>query len=122
MRRSRTNTPLQALVTLNDTQFVEAARFLAQRAILEGGKTRVEQIEFAFRQATGTRPRQDVLDLLKRTFDEELKVFEADPERAKSLLTIGEAKRDDSIDASQHAAMLIVASVILNLDETLTKG
>ena len=119
--RSRTNTPLQALVTLNDVQFVEASRALAQRAIKSAASVD-EQIVTAFRLATGLRPRPVVLEILKEAYQEELVVFKEDGERAKKLISLGETKRDESIDAAQHAAMTIVTSMILNLDDTLTRG
>ena len=122
MRRSRTNTPMQALVTLNDVQFVEAARMLAQRSIHEGGDTLAKKITHAYRLATATKPTPRTLKLLEEIYGEELKVFQAAPDRAKQFLTIGESKRDAKIDASEHAAMTIVTSMILNLDVTLTKG
>ena len=122
MRRSRTNTPMQALVTLNDVQFVEAARMLAERSIHEGGDTLAEKITYAYRLATGVQPTPRTLKLLEETFEEELKVFQAAPERAKQFLASGESKRDEKIDPNEHAAMTIVTSMILNLDATLTRG
>jgi hypothetical protein len=122
MRRSRTNTPMQALVTLNDVQFVEAARMLAERSIQKGGSTLAEKITHAYRLATGVKPTPRTLKLLEEAFEEELKVFQAAPDRAKQLLANGESKRDEKIDANEHAAMTIITSMILNLDATLTKG
>jgi hypothetical protein len=122
MQRSRTNTPLQALVTLNDPQFVEAARAMAQRAIHEGGPTIESQITYAYRLATGCRPRPTTLENLTAAFHEELHVFERTPERANKLLSIGESAPDKSVPAARHAALTIVMSLILNLDETLTRG
>ena len=119
--RSRTNTPLQALVTLNDVQFVEASRTLAERSIKTADSVE-GQITTAFRLATGLRPRPVVLEILKHAYLEELTVFQEDTERATKLLAIGESKRDESIDAAQHAALTVVTSMILNLDETLTRG
>jgi hypothetical protein len=122
LRRSRTNTPLQALVTMNDVQFVEAARALAQRVMREGGESTDDQIVLAYRLATGVRPPATVLDILKRAHAEELEVFRREPARATKLLAIGESPRDENLDPASHAAMSVVASMILNLDETLTRG
>ena len=122
LRRSRTNTPLQALVTLNDVQFVEAARMLAERAIKHGGTTLDERIEYAYRLATGVRPKSIVRELLKATYQEEHALFAQDNERAKKLISSGESSRDESLDPADHAAMTIATSMILNLDETLTRG
>ncbi len=122
LERSRTNTPLQALVTLNDTQFVEAARVLAARAIHEGGDTTSEQIVHAYRLATGVRPSEPVLKLLLETYEEEFATFTAENERAMKLLAVGESPRDETIAPAEHAAMTIVTSMILNLDQTVTRG
>ena len=122
LRRLTTNTPLQALVTLNDEQFVEAARHLAQRALQEGGETAEDKITYAYRLATGVRPGDHISGILKEAYDEELGVFQADVERARKLLSVGESTRDETLDAATHAAMTIVTSMILNLDETVTRG
>jgi len=122
LRRSRTNTPLQALVTLNDVQFVEASRALAERALKEGGATLDEQIDHAYRLASGVRPKSFVREILKQTYHDELKLFQADKERATKLISAGESPRDDTLDPAVHAAMSIVTSMILNLDEVLTRG
>jgi hypothetical protein len=122
LRRSRTNTPLQALVTLNDVQFVEAARALAQHVMKEGGESVEGQIEMAYRLTTGVRPQAEVLGILKQSYAEELEIFQQQPERATKLLAVGESQRDEILDPASHAAMSVVASMILNLDETLTRG
>jgi len=122
IRRSRTNTPLQALVTLNDPQFVEAARALAQRVITTSGTTPTAHIGTAYRIATGVRAKPAVLNVLLQAYRTELAVFQAVPDRAVALLAVGESPRDETIDAARHAAMTIVTTMILNLDETLTRG
>ncbi|MEX0794192.1 MAG: DUF1553 domain-containing protein [Pirellulaceae bacterium] len=122
LRRSRTNTPLQALVTLNDPQFVEAARALAQRVTQDGGQSLESQITYAYRLATGVTPRPTAVAALKSAYEEELAVFQAEPDRAKQLLAIGESPRDETIDAAHHAALTVVCSMILNLDALITRG
>jgi hypothetical protein len=122
LRRSRTNTPLQALVTLNDPQFVEAARALAEVSLKQGGSSLQDQIAFAYRRATGVSPAGGVAGILTETFHEELQRFQADAESAGKFLAIGESPRDESIDIPTHAAMTIVTSMILNLDESLTRS
>ena len=122
MQRSRTNTPLQALVTMNDPQFVEAARQLAERSIREAGDSTADQITRGYRLATGSRPTADTLSVLLDAYQEELLVFTRSPERAEQLLSIGDSKRSPTIPMPQHAAMTMVMSLILNLDETLTRG
>jgi hypothetical protein len=122
MRRSRTNTPLQALVTLNDVQFVEAARVLAQRALLDGGSAVEDQIRYAFRCAAGTTPDDRVVGILQQSFDEELQRYQQDSESAAKLLASGESPRNEDLDVATHAAMTVVTSMILNLDQTLTRS
>ncbi|XAM01403.1 PSD1 and planctomycete cytochrome C domain-containing protein [Phycisphaeraceae bacterium D3-23] len=120
VRRSRTNTPLQALVTLNDIQFVEAARVMAQRALHEGGDRLDEQINYAFMLAVGRAPQPRELEVLRRIHDEQLSVYTSDPAAAAALIAVGEAPADDSIAPADLAAMTIVTNTLLNLDEVLT--
>jgi hypothetical protein len=121
-QRGRTNTPLQALVLLNETGFVEAARHLAQRVLKEGGYDLAERIEFGFELATCRKPTAKERALLMATFTREYKRFAADHEAANKLIVIGESPRDEDLDAAEHAAWTMVASVLLNLSETVTKG
>ena len=122
IRRPRTNTPLQALVTLNDVQFVEASRNFAQRMMLEGGASPEQRVVFAFSLATAREPGDFERTELLRIFSSAFEHFKDDQEAAKQLLGFGESKRDESLDVHEHAAWTIVASSILNLDETLTRG
>ncbi|HVX63413.1 MAG TPA: DUF1549 and DUF1553 domain-containing protein, partial [Pirellulales bacterium] len=121
VRRARTNTPLQALVLMNDTQYVEAARLLAERMMTEGGAAPEEQITYAFRLATARRPAADELTLLVGALNAYLADYQAQPEAAVKLLAVGDSKRNESLDAGQLAARTMVANLILNLDETITK-
>ena len=121
VRRARTNTPLQALVLMNDTQYVEAARRLAERMLTEGGATPEEQITYAFRLSTARRPSADELALLAGVLNAYLADYQAKPDAAAKLLAVGESKRNESLDAAQLAACTMVANLILNLDETITK-
>jgi hypothetical protein len=120
-RRALTNTPLQALALMNDTTYVEASRALAQRAVLEGGKDDKTRLRLAFRLATArtpTRKEAGVLgDLLKR----QRAVFRNDRQAAVKLVSVGESPRDPRVDPAELAAWTTVTSVILNLDETITK-
>jgi hypothetical protein len=123
IRRSQTNTPLQALVTLNDPQFVEAARALAQRVLLDESAASLEdKIIKAYRLATGVQPKPRTVSLLTEAYQGERQVYEDAPEQAAALLAVGESKRDESIPQADHAALTIVMSMILNLDETLTRS
>ncbi|HEV7223323.1 MAG TPA: DUF1553 domain-containing protein, partial [Pirellulales bacterium] len=121
VRRARTNTPLQALVLMNDKQYVEAARRLAERMMTEGGATAEEQIAYAFRLATARRPAADELAVLAGIYGACLADYQAKPDAAAKLLAVGDSKRNEALDAGQLAARTMVANLILNLDETITK-
>jgi hypothetical protein len=121
VRRSRTNTPLQALVLLNETTFVEASRMLAQRMMTEA-KSVDERIVFAFRLATGRPPGEKELAILRNIFHKQLESYRQNPKAALALLSVGESPRNEQMPIADLAAYSIVASVILNLDETITKG
>jgi hypothetical protein len=120
-RRAQTNTPLQALVLLNDPTYVEASRALAQRAILEGGRDARARIGFAFRLATSRAPSDQEVAILRTLLDARLKGFRLDRQSALKLLSVGESPRDRRIDVAELAAYTTVASVIFNLDETITR-
>jgi hypothetical protein len=120
-KRTATATPQQAFVLLNDKQFVEAARVLAERAIKEGGATAEQQIPFMFRRLTARPPKPQELDLLEQLLKEQSEQFKAEPERAEKLLSVGERKRDPSLDPVALAAMTSVSQTILNLDATVWK-
>ena len=122
VRRARTNTPLQALVLLNDPTYVEASRKLAERIMVEGGDTIVARITFAFRLATSRKPTAREQTVLRRLFDQQLTRFRADKVAALKLLSVGESVRNESLNVEELAAWSTLASVILNMDETVTKG
>lgn len=121
MQRARTNTPLQALVTLNDTQFIEASRHMAERLIRDGGKTTEERLSHGFRLATARYPDPNEMAVLKRIFENASRKYTDNEESAVKLLSVGEAKRDETLPTAEHAAWTIVSSSLLNLDETLTR-
>jgi hypothetical protein len=120
-RRALTNTPLQALALLNDPTYVEASRALAQRTLLEGGKDANARLAYAFRLATARKPTDKETKVLRTLLDARLASFRRDRKAALTLLGVGESPRDARLDAAELAAWTTVASVILNLDETLTK-
>jgi hypothetical protein len=122
VRRSRANTPLQALALLNDPQFVEASHSLAQRMMLEGGKDAAARIAYGFRLATGRAPDKDEVKLLLDVYKMQVDDFRKDQSAAEKLLSVGDFKPKTGLDKSELAAWATVASMILNLDETLTKG
>ena len=121
VRRARTNTPLQALVLMNDQQYVEAARRLAERMITQGGATPEDRATFAFRLATGRRPTPAELAVVLQVYQGELADFQADKDAATKLVTVGETKRNEALDVSELAAWTMTANLLLNLDETVTK-
>jgi hypothetical protein len=102
-------------------QFVEAARNFAQRIILECSDSPEERIRFAYQWATSRSPTPDETVIVKELLDDNLAYFTSDSEAAVKLLSVGESKRDDSLDAAEHASWTMVASTLLNLDETVTK-
>jgi hypothetical protein len=122
IQRQRTNTPLQALVTLNDPQFVEAGRALAQRLIQSGNDEASQRIDLCYRLATSRPAKAREIEILTKLFEENLARFRGNPEAAKQFLAIGESPRDESIDPIEHAAWMVVAQTILNLDESLTRN
>ena len=117
----RTNTPLQAMNLMNDPQYVEAARLMAERMMMEGGSSPVDRIRFGHKLALAREPDARVLQILTRGYHDYLKKFQTNQESAKALLGIGKSTVGKNIDPSQLAASTAVASIILNLDETVTK-
>ncbi len=121
VKRTSTVTPQQAFILLNDTQFVEAARVLAERAIKEGGSVPRDRIRFVFRRLTARTPDASELNLLEELFAEQAVIFKTEPERAEKLIAAGERKRDASLDPVELAAMTSVSQTIMNLDATVWK-
>jgi hypothetical protein len=121
VRQTRTNTPLQALTLLNEVTFVEAARVFAERILLQGGSTPAERIAWAFRLATGRRPRPAELQVLLDGWQQHREEYRKDHTAARKLVRVGEAPPNEKLDVCELAAWTAVANVILNLDETLTK-
>jgi hypothetical protein len=121
IKRSRTNTPLQALALLNEVTFVEAARVLAQRMILEGGATPEERVAWAFRRATCREAKPQELRVLTAGLEQRLGRFQQDAESAQRLVSVGTAKADPRVATSELAAYTVTANVLLNLDEVVTR-
>lgn len=121
-RRSRTNTPLQALVLLNDPTYLEAARKLAERSILEGGPTVESKLDFAFKLAFSRSSTAAESSVLLKIYQTRLAHFQQNPADAKAFISVGESARNESIVEADLAAWTSVMSLILNLDEAITKG
>jgi len=122
VRRDRSNTPLQALTTLNDLVFVEAARALALRTLQEGGETPEQRLEYAFRRCLARRPDRHEARTLLEFWQQQRQTFAADAKRA-ALVALGDSKSTPAkgVTTSELAAWTVVARVLLNLDETITK-
>ncbi|MCA8958807.1 MAG: DUF1553 domain-containing protein, partial [Planctomycetes bacterium] len=122
VRRERTNTPLQALLLMNDPQYVEAARHLAQRTLRRGGASDRERAAWLFERATcrpaGDRDLRDMLGLLAA----QRKEFAAHPDHAAALIAIGETPPAREVTPVELASWTLVANLVLNLDEVVTRG
>jgi hypothetical protein len=121
VRRQATSTPLQALVLLNDPQFVEAARKVGERAMKEGGARRDDRIVFVFRLLTGRRPSTRELPVLQRLLDEQLALFQAGTENVAALGRVGASAPDPALNAAEAAAYAALANAVMNFDEAIVK-
>ncbi len=121
-RRLKTNTPLQALALMNDTVQLEAARKLAERILTEGGANSERRLDFAFELATARYPTATERNALTQLLNQRLTHYRSNPEAAKSFLSVGASKMDGAFNTEELAAYSSVASLILNLDETITRN
>jgi len=121
VNRQRTGTPLQALVLLNDVQFVEAARCFAERILREGGDTVDEQLDFAFRVAIGRHPEKAEAALLWQLHQQQQQFYAGHSDQAEQLIQIGETPLDDALNPVDVATLTTIASTLLNHDEFVTK-
>lgn len=121
VRRERTNTPLQALVTLNDPQFVEAARHLAELAIEQGGENQPQSLDYIAQHALCRRFQEREQKILLADLQQFLEYYQAHPEDAQALVAVGDSKPNEKLDVPQLAAWTMVANQVLNLDEVLNK-
>jgi hypothetical protein len=122
VRRPRTNTPLQALALLNDPVYVEAARGFAHRVLTKGGPDLAARLDYAFRVALGRRPSGKEFGLLKAACEREFERFTRDRSAANRLIHVGASRPPVDVDIAELAAWTVVASTLLNLDETITRG
>ncbi len=121
VKRENTNTPLQALVLLNDPQFVETARVLAQRIQKEGGESLEDQTQYGFRLLCGRKPDGNEMELMKKQYQIALDKYKGNPKAADELLQVGEYPFDNSLDKIQTVALVMVASTVMNFDEAYMK-
>ena len=120
-RRQTTNTPLQALVLLDDPQFVEAARVVAERVLKESGPTSAEKAHYAFRLLAIREPSPRETKLLVSLYEDQLASFKKEPEMAAKLIKIGASKADPALPPAELAAATVLAQTVLNLDATIWK-
>jgi len=121
-RRQRSNTPLQALTTLNDPSFVEAAQALARRVMKKSKGDAKADVAYAFRLCVARSPRSEETKRLIALYEQELSQFKQDATAAQKLATGDLGKPPEGVSIESLAAWTVVANVLLNLDETITKG
>jgi hypothetical protein len=121
-RRFRTNTPLQAFVTLNDPVYVEAAQALARRILREGGETPAKRAAFGLQLCLSRPASQQQIDALVGLFESELAHYRTDKAAAKQMATEPLGPTPEGMDEAELAAWTVVANVLLNLDGVLMKG
>ncbi len=121
VKSPRTNTPLHALATLNDITYVEAARALAERVLLTGEATDAARLEQAFRLVTARKPSAPEKQILTARLTRLRAQYSGDKEAALKLLAVGESRRNEQLDTASHAAWTALCSLLLNLDEVVTK-
>jgi len=121
-RRERTDTPLQALLTMNDPEYFEAARHLGYRMLRECGSNDAERLRNGFRLVTARMPSEKETSILTETLAAERARYTADNEAAKKTLSVGESPVPDDVPAPELAAYTMIANLMLNLDEAVTKN
>lgn len=122
VRRERTNTPLQALLTMNDIQYFEAARQLAARMWREGGGSDSERLKRGFRLVTSRHPDAAEQDTLEEALTAQRTRFSSHPDAAAKVLSVGESPAPKDLPQTELAAYTLVANLLLNLDEAVTKN
>lgn len=121
VRRERTNTPLQALVTLNDPQFVEAARHLAELAIQHGGKQAEDRIQFIAQRLLARPLKSEELAIVRSSLNELNAYYSAHAEDASQLVSVGDSQPAEQVETTTLAAWTMLVNELMNLDETLNK-
>ncbi|MBX3440160.1 MAG: DUF1553 domain-containing protein, partial [Planctomycetaceae bacterium] len=120
VRREQTSSPVQAFVMMNSPQFVEAARVLAERLLRKHGDDAAALLSDMFRLLTSREPHERELAVIRNLYDQQRNRFAALPDQEAALLAIGSKPRDASLDASQLAALTVVANTMFNFDECVT--
>ncbi len=122
VQRQETNTPLQALVLLNDPQLIEAARALANKTLDIAGQNLNDKITYIFQSATSRKPKEEELTILNDLYQASLERIKTGEIVPDEYLSIGESVNSEDIPADQLAALALTAHTILNLDETISRG
>lgn len=120
VRRQKTSTPLQALITLNDPQYIEASRLLAEKMIKKE-RTIKQRVVYAFKALTSRPPRPKEVEILSELYEKEYQDFKRSPVKVRALLKVGDFPADKSLNPVEIAACTTVASTIMNFDEFLIK-
>jgi hypothetical protein len=121
VRRERTNTPLQALLLMNEQLFVEASRALAQRTLKEVTGDTDARLKHLFRRVTSRLPDAVEMTVLRDTLQEHLTRYKADPKAAQALIRVGESQPDPALRPEELAAWTMVGNLVLNLDEVINR-
>jgi hypothetical protein len=121
VRRERTNTPLQALATLNDPTFVEAARRLAENALLHGGASDDDRLDYLAQRLLARSLRADERPIVEASLRELNAYYAGHVDDARKLISVGDSKPDASLDAATLAGWTMLANELMNLDEVLVK-
>ncbi len=121
VRDTRTNTPLQSLNLMNDVTYIESARMLAERMLKEGGATAEQRLAWAFRVVTSRQPTEAEVKALVRNLNSQLEFFGRNAAEAEKLLSVGERRNDQTLNRAELAAYATTASLLLNLDEVITR-
>jgi hypothetical protein len=121
VREARSNTPLQALTLMNEVTFVEAASFLAERMLTEGGPTSEARLSWAYRQVISRKPSESELQVLREYLARQSTYFRGNPQEAAKLLGVGDKRNSERLNATDLAAYTTVASLVLNLNEAMTR-
>jgi hypothetical protein len=121
-RRGRSNTPMQALQLMNDIQHVEAARYLAQRVLQQGGDSVEDRVRWLWKVLTARLPSDDEVAIVAEAFDEHYQRYKADPTAALALVSFGESPVQGEIETASLAAWTMISNLVLNLDESLCKN
>ena len=118
---NQTNIPAQSLTLMNDVTYVAAARLLAERMLVEGGSDAATRLAWGFRVVTARLPSAAEQQVLLRNLQKQQTYFAAQPDEAKKLLAMGERRNRADLSANEVAAYAMVASLLLNMDEAITK-